>query len=177
MLNAILLIFHSSSLILLSPHYAIFLIVFNFLQYFMDNIFAISCTWAIWKWRVVFSATIDVKKSIYDLAINRYDTQIAIVENSGVFNSVQESVVRVYDVGRRRDDEDEQVRKYAEFTEVGHGENLKEFLRVLQSAISRVWIVIFFTVINAGSVLTIYESNIVFCLKVSCYLYIFTFLL
>ncbi|VEN36741.1 unnamed protein product [Callosobruchus maculatus] len=33
---------------------------------------------------------------------------IALVENQGMYNSVQESVVRVYDVGRRRDDEDEQ---------------------------------------------------------------------
>ncbi|KAJ8975911.1 hypothetical protein NQ317_007754 [Molorchus minor] len=53
-------------------------------------------------------ATTDVKKSIYDLAINRFDTQIAIVENQGMYNSVQESVIRIYDVGRRRDDEDEQ---------------------------------------------------------------------
>ncbi|KAG5893684.1 hypothetical protein JTB14_021980 [Gonioctena quinquepunctata] len=53
-------------------------------------------------------ATIDVKKSIYDLAIDRFNTQIAIVENQGMYSSVQESVVRVYDVGRRRDDEDEQ---------------------------------------------------------------------
>lgn len=58
-----------------------------------------------------------MKKSIYDLAINRYDTQIALVENQGMFNSVQESVVRVYDVGRRRDDEDEQVRKSINFAE------------------------------------------------------------
>lgn len=58
-----------------------------------------------------------MKKSIYDLAINRYDTQIALVENQGMFNSVQESVVRVYDVGRRRDDEDEQVRKPTDFTQ------------------------------------------------------------
>ncbi|XP_030755161.1 protein mahjong isoform X2 [Sitophilus oryzae] len=53
-------------------------------------------------------ATIDVKKNIYDLAVNCYDTQISIVENQGMYNSVQESVVRLYDVGRRRDDEDEQ---------------------------------------------------------------------
>lgn len=52
--------------------------------------------------------TFDVKKSIYDLACSRYDTQISIVENQGMYNSVQESVVRVYDVGRRRDYEDEQ---------------------------------------------------------------------
>lgn len=53
-------------------------------------------------------ATIEVKRNIYDLAVNCYDTQICIVENQGMYNSVQESVVRLYDVGRRRDDEDEQ---------------------------------------------------------------------
>lgn len=43
------------------------------------------------------------------MAVNRYDTQIALVENQGVsYHSVQESVVRIYDVGRKRDDEDEQ---------------------------------------------------------------------
>lgn len=52
--------------------------------------------------------TFDVKKSIYDLSCDKFDTQIAIVENQGMYNSVQESVVRLYDVGRRRDDEDEQ---------------------------------------------------------------------
>ncbi|XP_050502243.1 protein mahjong [Diabrotica virgifera virgifera] len=52
--------------------------------------------------------TFDVKKSIYDLACDNFDTQIAVVENQGLYNSVQESAVRVYDVGRRRDDEDEQ---------------------------------------------------------------------
>lgn len=56
-----------------------------------------------------YSATIDVKKNIYDIALNRKDTQIAIVENQGMFDSVQESIVRLYDVGRRRDDEDELV--------------------------------------------------------------------
>lgn len=53
-------------------------------------------------------ATIDVKRNIYDLAVNKYDTQIAIVENQGVYNSVQESVVRLYDVGRKREDDEEQ---------------------------------------------------------------------
>lgn len=56
-------------------------------------------------------ATIDVKRNIYDLAINRFDRQIAVVENQGMYHSVQESVVRLYDVGRRKDDEEEdQVR-------------------------------------------------------------------
>lgn len=54
-------------------------------------------------------ATIDVKKNIYDLSCNKFDTQIAVVENQGMFDSVQESSVRLYDVGRRRDDEDEGV--------------------------------------------------------------------
>ncbi|XP_044751258.1 protein mahjong [Coccinella septempunctata] len=53
-------------------------------------------------------ATIDVKKNIYDLAINHFDSQLALVENQGVYQTVQESVVRVYDVGRRREDIDEE---------------------------------------------------------------------
>ncbi|KAF5284193.1 hypothetical protein FQR65_LT00193 [Abscondita terminalis] len=53
-------------------------------------------------------ATFDVKRNVYDLAINRFDSQIAIVENIGVSNTPLESVVRIYDVGRRRDDEDDQ---------------------------------------------------------------------
>ncbi|KMQ92206.1 ddb1- and cul4-associated factor-like 1-like protein [Lasius niger] len=52
-------------------------------------------------------ATCDVKRGIYGLACNKFDTQIAIVENIGDFSSIQESCVRLYDVGRRRDDEDE----------------------------------------------------------------------
>lgn len=61
-------------------------------------------------------ATIDVKKKIYTLAVNRYDTQIAVVENQGVYQSAQESVVRIYDVGRKRDDEDEQVNVSVDYT-------------------------------------------------------------
>ncbi|CAH1130521.1 unnamed protein product [Ceutorhynchus assimilis] len=54
-------------------------------------------------------ATIEVKKNIYDLSVNMDDTQIALVENQGMYNNgTQESVVRLYDVGRRRVDEDEQ---------------------------------------------------------------------
>lgn len=54
-------------------------------------------------------ATIDVKKDIYDMSVNSFDTQILLVENQGIYKAIQESVVRLYDVGRRRDDEDEQV--------------------------------------------------------------------
>lgn len=64
------------------------------------------------KWIKIFYiiliiATCDVKRGIYGLACNKFDTQIAIVENQGEFDSIQESCVRLYDVGRRRDDEDE----------------------------------------------------------------------
>uniref|UniRef100_A0A182M2H1 DDB1- and CUL4-associated factor 1 n=1 Tax=Anopheles culicifacies TaxID=139723 RepID=A0A182M2H1_9DIPT len=56
-------------------------------------------------------ATIDVKRNISDLAVNRYGSQIAIAENQGGYNSMQESVVRIYSVGRKRnsgDDQDEE---------------------------------------------------------------------
>uniref|UniRef100_A0A182J9K7 Uncharacterized protein n=1 Tax=Anopheles atroparvus TaxID=41427 RepID=A0A182J9K7_ANOAO len=54
-------------------------------------------------------ATIDVKRNIFDLAVNAYGSQIAVVENPGGFNNtVQESAVRIYSVGRKRSPEDEQ---------------------------------------------------------------------
>jgi len=56
----------------------------------------------------MFLATVDVKNFIYDLACNSYDTQIAIVENQGMFENIDESIVRIYDVGRSRN-EDEAV--------------------------------------------------------------------
>lgn len=49
-----------------------------------------------------------MKRNIYELCVNACDSQIALVENQGMYHSIQESVVRVYDVGRRRDDEDDQ---------------------------------------------------------------------
>ncbi|XP_065091772.1 protein mahjong isoform X4 [Ochlerotatus camptorhynchus] len=52
-------------------------------------------------------STVDVKRNIYDLAINQYGCQIAIVENQGGYNSVQESVVRIYSVGRKKNTEDD----------------------------------------------------------------------
>ncbi|XP_020297842.1 protein VPRBP isoform X2 [Pseudomyrmex gracilis] len=52
-------------------------------------------------------ATYDVKRGINGFACNKFDTQIATVENIGEFSSIQESCVRLYDVGRRRDDDDE----------------------------------------------------------------------
>nr|CAI5854277.1 unnamed protein product [Callosobruchus analis]CAI5860444.1 unnamed protein product [Callosobruchus analis]CAI5860445.1 unnamed protein product [Callosobruchus analis] len=60
--------------------------------------------------------------------------QIALVENQGMYNSVQESVVRVYDVGRRRDDEDEQVENYS-FSLASHCDHLPCFLSLLLSVL------------------------------------------
>lgn len=51
-------------------------------------------------------ATIDVKRCIYGVCTNKYDTQIAVIENSREYNSPSESIVRLYDIGRSRDDED-----------------------------------------------------------------------
>lgn len=42
------------------------------------------------------------------MACNSTDTQIAIVENQGMFENIDESIVRIYDVGRSRN-EDETV--------------------------------------------------------------------
>lgn len=36
------------------------------------------------------------------MGCNRKGTQIALVENHGMFESVQESIVKIYDVGRPR---------------------------------------------------------------------------
>lgn len=55
-------------------------------------------------------ATVDVKRNIYDLSVNRFGSQIAIVENLGGFDSLQESVVRIYSVGRRKNMDDDAVR-------------------------------------------------------------------
>ncbi|KAF9793684.1 hypothetical protein SFRURICE_002343 [Spodoptera frugiperda] len=52
-------------------------------------------------------ATIDVKRNIYALGISRYGTQISLVENMGDFEQMQESCVKIYDVGRKRDHDDD----------------------------------------------------------------------
>ncbi|XP_038221450.1 protein mahjong [Zerene cesonia] len=52
-------------------------------------------------------ATIDVKRNIYSLSVSRYGTQISLVENLGDFEQVQESCVKIYDVGRKRDHDDD----------------------------------------------------------------------
>jgi len=59
-------------------------------------------------------ATVDVKKFIYHMACNSNDTQIAIVENQGMFENIEESIVRIYDVGRSRN-EDEAVSYFCDY--------------------------------------------------------------
>lgn len=54
-------------------------------------------------------ATVDVKRNIYDLSVNKFGSQIAIVENLGNVDSIQESVVRIYSVGRRKNMDDDAV--------------------------------------------------------------------
>lgn len=54
-------------------------------------------------------ATIDVKKHIYHLSCNQFDTQIGVVENSGKCDDMEETAIRIYDVGRLKDDDDEAV--------------------------------------------------------------------
>lgn len=72
--------------------------VFGFAFWFGDNVRDVA-------FRIL--ATMDVKRNIYDLAVNKYGSQIAIVENQGGYESIQESVVRVYGVGRMKNVEDE----------------------------------------------------------------------
>lgn len=50
-----------------------------------------------------------MKKQIYHLSCNKFDTQIAVVENSGKFDDMEETAIRIYDVGRTKDDDDEAV--------------------------------------------------------------------
>lgn len=49
------------------------------------------------------------------MACNKYDTQIAIVENQGMYENIDDSVVRIYDVGRSRT-EDETVSLFLSFS-------------------------------------------------------------
>ncbi|XP_050590494.1 protein mahjong isoform X2 [Bombus affinis] len=52
-------------------------------------------------------ATYDVRRGVYGLACNKFDTQIAVVEIVNEFDENHESSVRLYDVGRRKGDKDE----------------------------------------------------------------------
>lgn len=50
-----------------------------------------------------------MKKSIGDIALNVHGSQIAIVENQGGYDSVEESAVRIYNVGRKRNEDNNAV--------------------------------------------------------------------
>jgi len=57
----------------------------------------------------MYLATVDVKKTVFDIACNNYDTQIAIVENQFMDGSINESIVQIYDVGRFRNEEEDEA--------------------------------------------------------------------
>lgn len=80
-------------------------------------------------------ATIDVKRCIYGLCSNKYDTQIAVVENSREYNTPSESIVRLYDVGRLRDDEDVGSEVEEEDDDGGASENSDEDLDMLEDLV------------------------------------------
>ncbi|XP_050525532.1 protein mahjong isoform X2 [Daktulosphaira vitifoliae] len=81
-------------------------------------------------------ATVDVKKYIYHMACNKYDTQIAIVENQGIYENIDESIVRIYDVGRSRaEDETMEEEDEDEVESEGSGsddENMSLFPSLLE---------------------------------------------
>ncbi|OAD58169.1 DDB1- and CUL4-associated factor-like 1 [Eufriesea mexicana] len=52
-------------------------------------------------------ATYDVRRGVYGLACNKFDTQIAVVEKLNEYGDSHESSVRLYDVGRRKGDEED----------------------------------------------------------------------
>jgi HIV-1 Vpr-binding protein len=83
-------------------------------------------------------ATIDVKRCIYGLCSNKYDTQIAVVENSREFNTPSESIVRLYDVGRLRDDEDvgSEVEEEEGDDDGGASENSDDDLEMLDELVN-----------------------------------------
>ncbi|KAK2725316.1 DDB1- and CUL4-associated factor 1-like isoform X2 [Artemia franciscana] len=61
-------------------------------------------------------ATIDIKKSIYSLSIDTDDLTLVLVENTArddVYGDLSESIVRLYDIGRQKD-EDQQAEQEEE---------------------------------------------------------------
>lgn len=60
-----------------------------------------------------FTATVDVRRIVSSLAINQADTQIAVVETDGpTDDSIESAVVRIYDIGMIRQEDDEAVYIY-----------------------------------------------------------------
>lgn len=55
---------------------------------------------------ILVPATIETRRAVVDLATSHFDLQLAVVENSNI-PTHEESVVRLYDVGQIRSEEDE----------------------------------------------------------------------
>lgn len=58
--------------------------------------------------------TIDVKRNIYDLCVNRDGSQIALVENQPSYDTKPETFVRIYAVGVKRHENEEEVRSLSQ---------------------------------------------------------------
>ena len=52
------------------------------------------------SYHLLLSATIETRRGVFDLATSINDLQIAVVENTLAPQVTEESVVRLYDVGR-----------------------------------------------------------------------------
>lgn len=58
----------------------------------------------------VLAATVDVRRVVTSLAINQNDTQVAVVETeSGADDLTEDAVVRLYEIGMTRQEDDELV--------------------------------------------------------------------
>lgn len=55
-------------------------------------------------------STIDVKRNIYDLSVSRNGSQIALVENQPSYDTKPETFIKIYAVGVKRHEHEEEVR-------------------------------------------------------------------
>lgn len=56
------------------------------------------------------AATVDVRRVVTSIAINQNDTQVAVVETeSGADDLTEDAVVRLYEIGMTRQEDDELV--------------------------------------------------------------------
>lgn len=55
-------------------------------------------------------STIDVKRHIYDISVNGNGSLIALVENQPAYDSKQEKFIKIYAVGMKRNEQQEEVR-------------------------------------------------------------------
>lgn len=78
--------------------------------------------------------TIDVKKNIYDLSVNKNGSYIALVENHSAYDSIQETFIKIYAVGARKTEEQEEVNNFF----------LNIFVFLLKNTFPKSFIIFFF---------------------------------